>query len=205
MRAAEVLAQDLHIGALNIGVNIDHAYDHVTLRNLLNQVYWDFVQVENSSYPQSIDTWVLSHGTALVVNRVDGLEVHDFSVFSRFIGILLTDSPDASQNPRCGSGTGSDIDLDSMVNGIIVTASNTAGYEFTNVIIGGTQAAVQLNAGGSIAPDVLVNGGSVGGSTFALGPFPTPGAGQLKAINIIGYDLPEAQTPRRSLPSKETR
>jgi hypothetical protein len=195
IESGRVLAQDLYIGAFNIGVNIDHAYDHVTLRNLVHQVYWDLVQVQNPSWPQPIDTWVQSHAIALVVNRVDGLEVHDFNVFAHFTGMLLTDSPDTSQNPRCGYGTGSDIDLDSMVNGIIVTASNSPGYEFTNLVAGGggsvvAQAAVQLKAGGSNPPNVLINGGSVGGGSFVVGPFPTPPAGNLTAVNVVGYNIP---------------
>ena len=71
IESGRVLAQDLYIGAFNIGINIDHAYDHVTLRNLLHQVYWDLVQVQNPSWPQPIDTWVQSHAIALVVNRVE--------------------------------------------------------------------------------------------------------------------------------------
>ena len=190
IESGRVIAQDLFIGAFNIGVNIDHAHDHVTLRNLLHSVYWDIV--ENVPFPSTIDAWVLSHGIALVVNRVDGLEVHDFNVLLRFAGMLLTDSPDTTQSPRCGFGTGSDIDLD-VKNGIIVTASNSPGYEFTNVVVGAStgsgQAVVQLSAGGSIPPDVLVNGGSETGS-WALGPFPAPAAGHLTVVNIIGFNLP---------------
>jgi hypothetical protein len=194
IESGRVLAQDLFIGAFNIGVNIDHAHDHVTLRNLLNQVYWD---VQSNTFPNPIDTWVLNHGIALVVNRADSLEIHDFNVFSRFAGILLTDSPDTTQNPRCGFGTGSDIDLDGMEYGIIVTASSSPGYAFTNLVVGGGappavgQAAVQLRAGGSLPPDVLINGGGVvGGTPFTLGPFPAPAAGHLTVVNILGYNIP---------------
>jgi hypothetical protein len=194
IESGRVIAQDLFIGAFNIGVNIDHAHDHVTLRNLLHSVFWD---VQTNTFPNPIDTWVLNHGIALVVNRADSLEVHNFNVFSRFAGILLTDSLDTTQNPRCGFGTGSDIDLDGMEYGIIVTASSAPGYAFTNLVVGGgappaaAQAAVQLKAGGSIAPDVLINGGSlVGGTSFALGPFPAPAAGHLTTVNIIGYNIP---------------
>lgn len=190
IESGRVIAQDLFIGAFNVGVNIDHAHDHVTLRNLLNQVFWDVV--ENVNYPTTIDTWVMRHGTALVAARVDSLEIHDFNMFSKFMGIMLIDSPDTTQNPRCGFGSGSDIDLDTAQIGILVTASNTAGYKFTNVDLGsgyGGQAAVQLQAGGSLPPDVLINGGSERG-TWSLGPFPAAAAGHLKAINIIGYDLP---------------
>ena len=191
IESGRVIAQDLFIGAFNIGVNIDHAHDHVTLRNILHSVYWDIA--ENVPFITPIDTWVLNHGIALVVNRVDGLEVHDFTVLLRFAGMLLTDSPDTTQNPRCGFGTGSDVDLDGMQNGIIVTASNSPGYEFTNLVVtptsGSGQAVVQFKAGGSLPPDVLVNGGSVTPS-WALGPFPAPAAGHLTAVNIIGYNIP---------------
>jgi len=189
IESGKVIAEDLWIGAFNIGVNIDHAYDRVSLRNLLHSVFWDFWQ---GGYPTTIDSWVQTHGIALVVNRVDSLEVQDFDVYARFAGMLLTDSPDTSQNPRCGFGTGSDIDLDTVGNGIIVTASNSKGYEFTNVVVGPNnsgQAAVQLKAGGSIAPNVLVNGGSELGS-WALGAFPTPAAGNLTVVDVVGYDIP---------------
>ena len=191
IESGRVLAENLYIGAFNIGINIDHAYDHVTLRNVQHQVFWDFVQVQAPSFPQPIDTWVQNHSITLVVNRVDGLEVHNFSVFAHFTGMLLTDSPDTSQNPRCGFGTMSDIDLDQMGYGINVTASNSAGYEFTNLVVSSNsgQATVQLKAGGSIAPNVLVNGGSEIG-TWALGPFPTPAAGNLTVVNVVGYNIP---------------
>ena len=96
----------------------------MTLRNLLNQVDWDLAQPPGT-YPTAIDTWVLNHGVALVVKRVDGIEVHDLTAFSRFAGVLLTDSPDTSQNPRCGFGIASDNDFDTVVYGVIATASNS--------------------------------------------------------------------------------
>jgi len=191
IESGRVVAQDLYIGAFNIAVNIDHAHDHVTLRNLLITVFWD-VMGNPSNPPTTIDNWVTSHGIALVVNRVDSLEIHDFNVFFRYAGILLTDSPDTTQNPRCGFGTGSDIDLDDMTGyGIIVTASNAPGYEFTNLDVdtAGGQAVVELRAGGSIPPNVLINGGSESG-TWSLGAFPTPAAGNLTVVDVIGYNIP---------------
>ena len=194
IESGRVLAQDLFIGAFNIGVNIDHAHDHVTLRNLLNTVYWD-VMGNQSTPPTTIDNWVASHGIALVVNRADSLEVHDLNVFYRYAGILLTDSPDSTQSPRCGFGTFSDILPDYVVYGVIATASNTAGYQFTNVQVealpGPGQAEVQLRAGGSMAPNILINGGSTAGP-WALGAFPAAAAGNLTVVDIIGYNLPAA-------------
>jgi len=187
------MVQDLYIGAFNNGVHIDHTFNGLTLHNVHNGVFWD--EVEGASYPTAIDNWVLNNGTALVVERIDGLLLHNFFVFSRFTGILLTESPDTSLDTRSGGGVGSNIDLETVQYGIIASASTVYryGYEFTNLQVGAApgfgQAAVQLRAGGSDPPDVLINGGSVRGS-WALGAFPTPQAGKLTHVNIIGSDLP---------------
>ncbi|HEY8051240.1 MAG TPA: glycosyl hydrolase family 28-related protein [Steroidobacteraceae bacterium] len=171
------MARDLFIGAFNVGINIDHARDHVTLRHLVQTVFWDIV--ENAPFPSPIDTWVMSHGTALVVGRVDSLEMSDFMVFQRYTGMLLTDSPDASQGTRCGYGTGSGLDVEGVVYAIVLTASNTPGYKFTGLFLqsplGGGQAAVQVRAGGSMKPKILINGGSQGGGPWASGGYPPPG------------------------------
>jgi hypothetical protein len=181
------MAQNLYIGAFNIGVNIDHSYDFVTLHNLQNSVFWD--AMENAAYPTAIDSWVLNHGIGLVVNQMDALEVDNFFVFSRFTGILLTFSSDLSEpGIRTGWGTGSDIDLEMVQYGIIADATNQPGFEFTNVQAraapGLGQAAVQLRGGGTSPPDLIINGGSARGS-WALGAFPAPAAGYLTVLNII--------------------
>jgi hypothetical protein len=188
------LAEDLYIGAFNIGIHIDNDEDFTTLHNIHNGVFWD--DIEGASYPSVIDSWVLNNGVALVVGRMDDLEVHDFFVFSRFAGMLLMDSPDTTLNPRCGLGMGSNIDLENVQFGVIVSASSNPGYKFTNLVVGAApglgQAAVQLRSGASqplCTPEVLINGGSVRG-TWALGAFPGPQAGTLTHVNIIGSDLP---------------
>jgi hypothetical protein len=185
IEVGRTMAQDLFIGAFNIGVHVDHTLDRITLRNLLNQVFWDVL--EGAQYPRPIDAWVLNHGTALVVERADALELHDFFVFSRFTGILLTDSTDTSQNPLCGYGAGSDIDLDTVQYGIVISASNSPGYTFTNVDVGAApglgQAAVQVRAGGSLPPKISINGGSQRG-TWASGAYPASGPDTI-IVNIL--------------------
>jgi hypothetical protein len=179
-------AQDLVISAFGVGVNIDHAADHVTLRNLLNTVLWD--AVENTPYPSPIDSWVLNHGVALAVNHMDSLELHDFFVYSRYAGMVLTDSPDTTAATRCGYGTGSNIDLDTVQYGILITASNSPGYKFTNVDFSAApglgQAAVQMQTGGSQQPLIEINGGSQRGA-WANGAFPSSTAGTLLVVDIL--------------------
>ena len=180
-----IIAQDLYIGAFNIGVNIDHTFDFTILQNLHHGVFWD--ELEGATYPTPLDAWVLNNGTALVVNRMDALEVHNFYAFSRFTGVLLTDSPDTTLPARHGWGRISDIHLQSVQYGVIATTTTPFGYEFSNfqatAAPGLGQAAVQLRAGGTYPPYVLINGGSVPG-TWALGAFPTPQAGRLSLANI---------------------
>jgi Pectate lyase superfamily protein len=190
IEVGRTMAQDLFIGAFNIGINIDHTYDHVTLRNLHQTVFWDVL--ENAPYPTTIDTWVLNHGYGLVVGRMDSLQINDFFVFARYAGMLLHDSPDKSQSPPCGYGTGSDIDLDTVQYGIIVSAANSPGYKFTNVDLGPDpslgQAAVSLRGGGSLPPSVVISSGSTRGN-WAQGPFPTPKTGTLTVVNVIGFNV----------------
>jgi len=186
IEVGRTMAQDLFIGAFNMGVHIDHTYDRTTLRNLVNQVFWDVL--EGATYPRPIDAWVLNHGTGLEVDRMDSLEVDDFFVFSRFIGILLTDSPDKTQNyTLAGYGGGTDIDLDTVQYGIVAISTNTPGFKFTNVDIGAApglgQAAVQTRSGGSQTPLILVNGGSQRG-TWASGAYPPPAPGTI-IVNIL--------------------
>jgi len=44
-----------------------------------------------------INNNLLIWSSALVVNQMDALEIHDFFVFSRSVGILLTASPDLTE------------------------------------------------------------------------------------------------------------
>jgi pectate lyase-like protein len=184
IESGRVLASELLIGAFHIGINVDHALDHVTLRHLIHTVVWDIA--EGVPVPSPIDSWVLANGTAFVVGHADSLEVSDVLVFIRFTGMLLTDSPDTSQNPPCGYGRGSNIDLDTVQFGIVVTASNSPGYKFTNVDIGsgnGGQSAVKVGTGGSMPPKIEINGGSQRGA-WASGAYPTSAPDTI-VVNIL--------------------
>ena len=171
IESGRVVAQDLVIGAFHIGVKVDHAYDHVSLRNIYSNVVWDFWGV---GFPSPIDSWVENNGIGLEAGRVDGLEITNFHLYVRSIGLLLTDSPDTSQNPTCGYGSGEDFHMEGLTYGIIVTASESPGYKFTNVFAQGQpglgQSMVKVGAGGSLPPKIEINGGWNG-----VGALPPPG------------------------------
>jgi hypothetical protein len=172
------MAQNLFIGAF---------YDFVTLHNLHNGVFWD--EMENANYPSPIDSWVLNpRGTGLVVNQMDALEIDNFFVFYRSIGINLTFSPDLTESGiRMGWGTGGDIDLERVQYGIIGNATNQPGLNLR------MYKCVRLPARAGRGPITKrrnqpsrrnVNGGSARGS-WALCAFPPPAAGYLTILNLI--------------------
>jgi hypothetical protein len=171
IQSGRVIAQDLVIGAFHIGVKVDHAYDHVTLRNLYSNVVWDLWGL---NFPSPIDTWVENNGLGLEADRADGLEINNFHVFVRSIGLMLTDSLDNSQNPTCGYGSGEDFHMEGLTYGVILTASQSPGYKFTNVFAQGQpglgQSMVKIGAGGSLPPKIEINGGF-----NEVGPLPPPG------------------------------
>jgi hypothetical protein len=191
IEVGRVMAESLFIGAYKYGVYIDHSQDFVSLRNLTHSVFWDVF--ENTPYPTNIDAWVLQNGYAAVVNRADSIHVNDFFVFSRFAGFWLRDSPDISQNPTYGYGSGNNVDLDTVQYGIILSASNSPAYKFSNVDIGAApglgKAAAYLPTGGSTPPTLEINGGSERG-IWADGPFPVPQSGNLLVLHVIGYNAP---------------
>jgi hypothetical protein len=191
IEVGEVLADSLFIGAYKYGVYVDHSQAFINLRNLTHSVYWDVF--EGTPYPSNIDSWVLQNGYAAVINRADSIHFNDFFVFSRFAGFWLRDSPDRVQNPTYGYGSGSNVDLDTVQYGIILSASNSPAYKFTNIDIGAVpglgKAAAYLPGGGSTPPTLEINGGSERG-IWADGPFPAPVSGFLIVRNVIGYDVP---------------
>jgi len=186
-----VTARDLYIGAFHIGILVDHALDHVTLSDIIHSVFWDAY-----TWPQAIDSWVLSNGYAFVLQRVDGISIHNVLVFNRYIAFLLEDSWDTAQLRTMGYGSATNIDIDTCRYGISARSTASPGYKFSNIDIGcGTPSnpaywgVAQLPPGPtSAAPRVAVNGGSIRG-TWAGGLFQTfTGGGDLVAVHVFGYD-----------------
>jgi hypothetical protein len=55
IEVGRTMAQDLFIGAFNTGVHVDHTLDRITLRNLLNQVFWDVLRVFRLGFLQDLE------------------------------------------------------------------------------------------------------------------------------------------------------
>jgi hypothetical protein len=77
IQVGRVVARDLYIGALMVGINIDHAYDRVSLSNIQQSVFWDMALGFPFPPPglPSIDQWVRQHSYAFVIQRADSLAI----------------------------------------------------------------------------------------------------------------------------------
>jgi len=189
IETGRVTVRDLNIGAFFIGIQIDHAFDHVTVSNTIHSVFWEIGVV----YPQAIDTWVMNHGSAFVIKRVDGVAIDDVLIFHQNTGFLLTDSSDPVQIKRNGYGSLTNIDIDTCNYGIRARSTDFPGYKFANLDIGCGWFApaawgVAQEPFGSAPPRVLIDGGSIRGQ-WSGGLFQRfSGGGKLVVVNVFGYD-----------------
>jgi hypothetical protein len=190
IEAGRVTARSLNIGAFFVGIQVDHALDHVTISDIIHSVFWDIAL----PYPQPIDTWVLNHGSAFVIKRVDGVTIDNVLIFHRHTAFHLTDSSDVVQFRRMGYGSVTNIDVDTCMYAVRAHSTETKGFKFSNIDIGcGTPSTpavwgVAQEAFGTSPPKVMIIGGSIGG-VWAGGLFQKfTGGGKLVAVHIFGYD-----------------
>jgi hypothetical protein len=192
IQAGRVTARDLNVGAFFIGIHVDHALDHVTLSDIIHSVFWDTGAYLN--YPQPIDTWVLNHGAAFVIKRVDGLSIHNILVLHRHTAFHLTDSPDLAQIRRTGYGSATNIDIDICKYGIRARSTESPGFKFSNIDMNcGTPSepaawGVAQEPFGTRAPQVQINGGSIRG-VWGGGQFQAfRDGGNLVVVHVFGHD-----------------
>lgn len=187
---------DCIIGAFRTGIEIDTAFDWVVIDNVWNQVMWDVFAA--LPFPQNIDTWVLNNSVCLKVGRCDSLSVNGLKAFARYCGMFFGDGV-AGQSPRNGYGRLINIDMDYVSYAAIVQSSNNGpgGYKIVNMDAGpnssgvGTpgQAALFLTTGGTTAPKVSWDNGSVRGLWSVGSPYTQVNSGNASLSNIRGIHI----------------
>jgi Pectate lyase superfamily protein len=176
---------NLQIGAYRGDIVIDHCQDFVHISHITASVFWDTSL--GLTFPQPIDTWVANNSVALTSYRMDALDVLDFDVFWRNTGFAFLDSPEGF---GVTWGVASNIDLDSVQNGVIAKSLSAAfGFVFTNLVVGAANVQgvnmIWLPQGGAVAPNVVVAGGALyGASTQPL----KVEAGTLRVSDIVGLN-----------------
>lgn len=181
-------------GCFHTAIYLDYCRDWVVINDNMNQVFWN--AFNGLSFPQTIDTWVMSNAVCMDVLSVDSLEVNGWKLFARYMGMRFQDSPDAGQAIRNAYGRFVNIDMDYVAYGMqIVSANNTGGgHKFTNMDIAanasgvGTAGAASIitSVGGIGAPLVQWLGGSVRGTWAAGGTTVSTAAGVVLIKDVHG-------------------
>lgn len=207
------------IGAYRNGIVVDNALDEVRIDRVYLEPFWEWwgTYPDMVPFPNPIDWWVMAHGTGIVARKADGFRMRDVLVFGKNTGIRFEKStyrengvlrwPDGAV-----SGSASDINLDTVMHGVIAQASEERiGYNFANLHLGpfrdkampgyvpGHAVWLQQGPGNTSAPPrISVNGGSIrdlwakkaDGTDWAFrNDWGTRlDGGQLFVKNVIGYD-----------------
>lgn len=126
-----IYIEDCHIGAYYRDIVVDNALDEVRIVHTTMEPFWDW----GYAPPTNIDFWVRANGTGITARKVDGFKLQDVLVQGRYIGIAFDAStvvPDGGPN-----GSGSDVNLDTVVHGVIATATEErVGFTFNNLEMG---------------------------------------------------------------------
>lgn len=181
------IVEDIALGALDVGIYIDHNGDYSHLRDIHMIPYWDTLENLGGGL-SALSNWVMGNqdGWALIVNRVDHLVIDNFECFWKYGGMKFQDSPDKTQNPRNSYGFGSNINLDFCVQPVVVKSTNVPGWKFTNLDMANHDATypnMQLQSGGWSPPIVYWTNGRPWGNAV---PVATVAAGELHDVNVAG-------------------
>lgn len=191
-----VTVTDVLIGALHNGIVVDEAQDFVTITNTIHQMMWDIA--EGLSPPQTIDNWVMTNSSAIIIGRADSLHISNTQVFGRNSCLEIIDSSNVALSPRNSYGDIDGIDCDSVAYGIIASSTNNAvnGWRMNNVVIGANiwpgvgqtaQTGIYLPTGGTAAPTVQMSNVIVRG-TWASNPY-TVSAGVLRTDKAVSFGM----------------
>lgn len=194
IEAGRGIYKDSIVGAYNVGLQMDYVYDWVMVDHVMNQVMWDLDI--GLPYPQAIDTWVENNSYAAIFYRADSVKLTNFTAFSRYVCLFMTDSSDMSLSPRNSYGEATNIDCDSVYEGVEAKSTNTPGWRISNLNIGanpaGAYGGVVLPTGGTMAPKVTLGPCAIRGIWSAYAA--TIAAGNLYLPAFQNYD-PSGNTP----------
>jgi len=206
IQVGRVVARDLYIGALMVGISIDNALDRVSISNVQHGVFWDMAlgfPWPPVSLPSMDVEWVRQHSIAFVIQRADSLAIDNAMILNRYSGFYFT--PNAAGGMAYGVAT--NVDLDGCQ--YCIQARGTHGFIFTNTFFyggsndifgSGVWAVWPLEDGQpTYGPKVEINGGVISGTWTGGSPGfdvsnplwgGTQYPGKLVVKHVFGYDEP---------------
>lgn len=191
-----VRISDCNINGLLNAIKIDRGVDMNQFHNIMVVPFHDYNY--GVAWPSAMDLWMYANSSAIWVGRADMATFSNINIFGGYkYGIEITDS--AVSTPAQSYGVGTNMDFDTCYVCIYCKSVRAAsvGWEFTNIDLGAGNiapfsagAAIQLAAGGSAPPSVIVmNAQARFSSVPVLGAFPVA-AGYLNLLNVLEGDIP---------------
>lgn len=181
--------EDMDLGCLHSGWQIDHSLDVVHMRSIHVGTSWDAAQA--LSYPQTIDTWVQANRTMGNFYRADNPQLLDIFGFVGNVGLNFDDSSDGTQSPKTSYGCCNNLVCDTFNTGLLAKSTNAVGWTLNGVMINALTQSILMAAGGGTAPQLNVTGGTFWGSHTA----PVNTAGGLRVENVHNVNPAGSQTP----------
>lgn len=198
-----VYIEESHIGAYHRGVVVDNALDEVRIARTVFEPFWNW----GLPFGQPVDYWVLANGVGITAGKADGFRMTDVLIFGQNTGILFAKSAYPQWPDGAVSGSGSDVNLDTVMNGVVAQATEErVGFTFTNLHLGPFRHEVtpgyvpghaiwlqRLSPSTTSPPIISVVGGSIrhlwatqpGGEDWAF----RVDVGELYRSRIVGDDL----------------
>lgn len=155
----------ISIGALSAALKIDHSMDFVNVECVRHEPFWAICEgLSPAPSGTNFSGYALGNANTVLVYRADSFHIGRIQLFQGLAPILMLDSPDGTQNPKCGYGQVDQIDADTVAYGpyafatqspglqigLLITAANGTGFGVAG------QTSIYLLSGGSLAPLVKV-------------------------------------------------
>ena len=187
---------EIHSGAIQAGLIIDHCEDYTYLTNFTQTTSYNNWPPGGTTQTSALDEYTIANRYGIQLFRVDALRACNIGLWWNYCGVYMGDSSDATLPfSRAGYGQITNLDVDTCQYALIGKSTDPVGggFTFMNANIGAAAPALAKSAvittpGGAQEPMITWIGGATRG-TWA-GGFIDQMAGSVIVKDVRGYDLP---------------
>jgi hypothetical protein len=188
--------EEIHSGAIQAGLIIDHCEDYTFLTNFMQTTSYNNWPPGGTSQTSPLDEYTIANRYGIMLNRVDALRASNIGLWWNYCGVYMGDSSDTTLPfSRAGYGQFTNLDVDTCQYALIAKSTDVVGggFTFMNCNIGAAQPPLAKSAvitipGGAQEPLVTWIGGAVRG--VWAGGIVDQMAGSIIVKDVRGYDLP---------------
>lgn len=185
VRCGRVRIDNCNITGFLNDIEIDNAYDTVHISHTILGRFGAWF----TSPVIGMDFWVLNHGTGIISRKADDLQLSDVLIYGRETAVLLAENTQVTEGAT--SGFASNLNLDTVRNGIVAEATHPAfGFVVNNLGLGPFwdvplgYALWTKTPASAMTPRLMANGVSVRG-LWAAPKFRRDLGSELRYVNVM--------------------